>query len=59
MGGGKRLSPAFSSFGPVKEKNGVMAQTVELSLEGSYFEILVFLNSLSKKDKACTRRKPS
>ena len=43
----------------LKEKNGVMAQTVELSLEGSYFEILVFLNSLSKKDKACTRRKPS
>ena len=28
--GGKRLSPAFSSFGSCKEKNGVMAQTVEL-----------------------------
>lgn len=42
MGGGKRLSPAFSSFGSCKGKNGVMAQTVELSLEGSYFEILVF-----------------
>ena len=39
----------FLRSGPVKEKNGVMAQTVELSLEGSYFEILVFFELFEQK----------
>ena len=39
----------FLRSGSVKEKNGVMAQTVELSLEGSYFEILIFSELFEQK----------